>query len=117
MINDVFKQLIAFITRQTHSEQEQRTGVASEPAEAVDRNLSSTANSTILADWNEESYIRANPDIAALIEKGLIASALDHYIANGYYENRPGVQPGIRAAIAEIFNDDLEFPPEKLRKR
>ena len=37
---------------------------------------------------DEEWYLKTNPDIAAAITSGVIASAVDHYVSSGYYEHR-----------------------------
>ena len=39
-------------------------------------------------DFNEAWYLERNPDIADAIKRGLVASAREHFINNGYFEGR-----------------------------
>lgn len=42
------------------------------------------------ADFNEDSYLAANPDVKAAVERGDVESGLLHYIGYGYFEGRSG---------------------------
>jgi hypothetical protein len=42
------------------------------------------------ADFNEENYLEANPDVKTAVERGDIESGLLHYIGFGYFEGRRG---------------------------
>ncbi|WP_449235925.1 hypothetical protein [Azospirillum doebereinerae] len=47
--------------------------------------------------WRESAYLAANPDIAAAVREGRMASGYAHYVQSGRAENRPG---GFRTAPA-----------------
>lgn len=40
---------------------------------------------------NEKRYLLLNPDVSAGIKNGMVASARDHYLVQGYLEERPAV--------------------------
>jgi hypothetical protein len=40
--------------------------------------------------FDEEGYLASNPDVATAIRRGEVASAREHYIADGYFEGREG---------------------------
>ncbi len=41
-------------------------------------------------DFDEDDYLRRNPDVALAVRQGKWTSGKDHYIAVGYFEGRPG---------------------------
>lgn len=41
-------------------------------------------------EFNEEDYLRLNPDVAASVRQGEWESGKAHYIARGYFEDREG---------------------------
>jgi hypothetical protein len=41
-------------------------------------------------DFNEDNYLRANPDVRAAVERGDVESGLMHFIGYGYFEGRGG---------------------------
>ncbi|EHR01329.1 hypothetical protein [Bradyrhizobium sp. WSM471] len=41
-------------------------------------------------DFNEDSYLAANPDVREAVERGAIESGLMHFIGYGYFEGRRG---------------------------
>lgn len=41
-------------------------------------------------NFNEISYLDANPDVASALRRGEIESAHHHYVQNGYFEGRVG---------------------------
>ncbi len=47
------------------------------------------------SDFNEDSYLSANPDVARAVEVGRIESAHLHYIRFGYFEGREGGGPEV----------------------
>ncbi|WFU39442.1 hypothetical protein QA640_34550 [Bradyrhizobium sp. CB82] len=49
------------------------------------------------ADFDEESYLRENPDVAKAILRGEVESAHLHYIGFGYFEGRRGAGPVVDA--------------------
>ena len=63
------------------------------------------------SDFDEEAYLRANPDVATAIANGRVETAFDHFIGFGYFEGRRGAfevdeawyrstYPDVDAAIA-----------------
>ena len=42
------------------------------------------------ADFNEDSYLAANPDVKEAVERGDVESGLLHFIGFGYFEGRSG---------------------------
>ena len=47
------------------------------------------------ADFDEDSYLRENPDVAKALEGGEIENAHVHYIGFGYFEGRQGGGPEV----------------------
>ncbi len=47
------------------------------------------------AEFDEDSYLRENPDVATALEAGTIESAHVHYIGFGYFEGREGGGPEV----------------------
>lgn len=47
------------------------------------------------ADFDEEGYLRDNPDVARALERGEIESAHLHFIGFGYFEGRQGGGPEV----------------------
>jgi hypothetical protein len=45
---------------------------------------------SVPADWNEEDYLGAHPDVAAAIARGTVVSGYHHYVAAGRVEGRLG---------------------------
>jgi hypothetical protein len=41
-------------------------------------------------EFDDEGYLASNPDVAAAIRRGEVASGRDHYITDGYFEGREG---------------------------
>lgn len=41
-------------------------------------------------DFDEDSYLAANPDVRAAVERGDVESGLVHFIGYGYFEGRKG---------------------------
>ncbi len=41
-------------------------------------------------EFDEQGYLRQNPDVAELVRQGKYPSGYEHYVRYGQYENRPG---------------------------
>jgi hypothetical protein len=50
------------------------------------------------ADFDEEEYLKENPDVAKAVESGELESGLMHYIGFGYFEGRAGGGPKVDEA-------------------
>jgi hypothetical protein len=61
----------------------------------------------IHAEFDEETYLRMNPDVAASVRKGEWPQAKDHYIASGYFEGRAGATKTINEAWYLRVNPDV----------
>jgi hypothetical protein len=46
-------------------------------------------------DFDEEAYLKENPDVAGAVERGDIENAYMHYIGYGYFEGRSGGGPEV----------------------
>jgi hypothetical protein len=42
------------------------------------------------SDFDEDDYLRANPDVRHAVQRGEIESGFQHYIGYGYFEGRKG---------------------------
>ena len=73
----------------------------------------------LLECFDEATYLRANPDVAAAVGPGGPASGLQHFLLHGFREGRSGAPAGLAAAIAAwIDSGELgEWPPDELRER
>ena len=73
----------------------------------------------LLERFDEEAYLRANPDVAAAVGPEGPASGLQHFFLHGFREGRPGAPAGLDAAIAAWIHDGEpgEWPPADLRER
>ncbi len=49
----------------------------------------------VASDFDEEGYLKANPDVAGAIARGEVESARLHYIGYGYFEGRRGAGPTV----------------------
>ncbi|MGG5819315.1 hypothetical protein [Falsiroseomonas sp. HW251] len=47
------------------------------------------------ADFNEEGYLAANPDVAEAVKAGTVDSARLHYVGFGFFEGRRGATPEV----------------------
>lgn len=52
--------------------------------------------------FNEQSYLRENPDIAAAVARGVVPSGWDHYQRFGQREGRQTGTPHFRAGFADV---------------
>ena len=48
-------------------------------------------------EFDEDGYLRENPDVAKAVSRGELESAHIHYIGFGYFEGRRGVGPAVDA--------------------
>ena len=85
------------IIRHTHLRHEQlsKEGQVQIPASLL-RFLLQIAVS--VSHFNEEGYLRANPDVEEAVRKGRITSAKLHYIGDGYLEGRLGAAAAVDEA-------------------
>lgn len=47
------------------------------------------------SDFDEEGYLKKNPDVGKAIDRGEVESARVHYIGYGYFEGRQGAGPEV----------------------
>ncbi len=73
----------------------------------------------LLERFDEATYLRANPDVAAAVGSGSPLSGLQHFLLHGFGEGRPGAPAGLDAAIAAWIHagEAGEWPPDDLRER
>jgi hypothetical protein len=50
------------------------------------------------SEFNEEDYLRDNPDVARAIKSGAVEDARLHYVGFGYFEGRSGATPEVDEA-------------------
>lgn len=63
-------------------------------------------------EFDEQTYLARNPDVAAAVGAGRFASGLDHFMKFGRHEHRPGV------TVDPTRHDNADpHPPEHLRLR
>jgi hypothetical protein len=58
-------------------------------------------------DFDEENYLRANPDVAAAIRRGEWRTPRDHFVAVGYFENRDGAAKPLSEVWYQRVNSDV----------
>ena len=49
----------------------------------------------LAADFNEETYLQANPDVREAIQRGRLLNARQHFFGYGYFEGRMGALPAV----------------------
>ncbi|WP_404425185.1 class I SAM-dependent methyltransferase [Nibricoccus sp. IMCC34717] len=67
--------------------------------------------------FSEQAYLSANPDVAAAVSSGGLASGWRHYLAFGRNEGRDGVSPDCRGLVKALFAQPPLAPPERLIQR
>jgi SAM-dependent methyltransferase len=69
--------------------------------------------------FEESSYLAANPDVARAVAANTFSSGLNHFIAIGHREQRPGVDPATRVRIGRWLDAGgaLPVPTSVLRHR
>lgn len=72
-----------------------------------------------LINFDEQSYLKSNPDVEKAIIEGQVISGLSHYLSYGYYENRKGGLIEIDQKIKNLLDNKKEgiVPPPNLRIR
>jgi len=66
------------------------SGSPGEPSFLLRHMAAELAASTV---FDEDYYLRANPDVAMAIANGKLASAREHFVKWGYFEGRAGSEP------------------------
>ena len=66
-------------------------------------------------EYNEGAYLELNPDVAAAVKKGTYTSGIDHYIQNGFCENRKVCKSDNLEAIKKRC-EELEIKLEEIKK-
>ena len=67
--------------------------------------------------FDEEEYLRSNPDVAAAVAAGSIPSGWAHFVRFGLSEARPGVAEAAGRAAAAVLSAKVAFPPARLMGR
>ena len=64
-------------------------------------------------EFDEQAYLKANPDVAAAVEATPGMSGWRHFVDQGWLENRVGVSSSIREDVrgARIMKSITSFPP------
>lgn len=50
------------------------------------------------SDFEESTYLQANPDVREAVSRGTLVNAKQHFIGYGYFEGRPGALPKVDEA-------------------
>jgi molybdenum cofactor biosynthesis enzyme MoaA len=60
--------------------------------------VDAAAAKLLAANWDEDAYLRGNPDVAAAVASGLFGSGAAHFVLRGQFEGRdlPTPQPNTR---------------------
>jgi hypothetical protein len=58
--------------------------------------------------FNEEGYLRANPDVAEAVKNRQITSARLHYVGYGFFEGRQGAMPEVDEAWYRTTYADVD---------
>lgn len=66
-------------------------------------------------EYCERDYLDLNPDIAAAVKKGTFVSGIDHYLQNGFCENRKICKDDSVEAIKKRV-EELELKLEEVKK-
>jgi len=69
--------------------------------------------------FNESTYLAMNPDVKKAVLDGSVASGWQHFLSNGFREDRTGVPRELADEIKHLFDTDTtaSLPPAALRKR
>lgn len=59
------------------------------------------------AEFDEEEYLRRNPDVAIAVRQGKWSSGKDHYVASGYFEDRSGIGIALSESWYLTANPDV----------
>lgn len=66
-------------------------------------------------EYSEGAYLELNPDVAAAVKKGTFVSGIDHYLQNGFCENRKVCNSDSLEAIKKRC-EELEIKLEEVKK-
>lgn len=66
-------------------------------------------------EYNEGAYLELNPDVATAVKKGTFVSGIDHYLQNGFCENRKVCKNDSLEAIKKRC-EELEIKLEEIKK-
>lgn len=66
-------------------------------------------------EYNEGAYLELNADVAAAVKKGTFVSGIDHYLQNGFCENRKVCKNDSLEAIKKRC-EELEIKLEEIKK-
>jgi SAM-dependent methyltransferase len=66
------------------------------------------------AAFDEEEYLRSNPDVAAAVAAGAFPSGWAHFVRFGLSESRPGVADGAARAARALAAAKVPSPPGRL---
>lgn len=72
-----------------------------------------------LEGFDEQTYLRLNPDVKGAVDANQFSSGWHHYLLYGFRENRLGVSKDVHHTVDSLFNSEQsdKQPPENLRKR
>lgn len=72
-----------------------------------------------LKDFDEEQYLRLNPDVKQAVDAKQFSSGWHHFLLYGFLEERQGVTPDVQKVVNSLLNSEQSeaLPPENLRKR
>ena len=66
-------------------------------------------------EYNEGAYLELNPDVATAVKKGTFVSGIEHYLQNGFCENRKVCNSDSLEAIKKRC-EELEIKLEEIKK-
>ena len=66
-------------------------------------------------EYNEGAYLELNPDVATAVKKGTFVSGIEHYLQNGFCENRKVCKNDSLEAIKKRC-EELEIKLEEIKK-
>lgn len=66
-------------------------------------------------EYSEGAYLELNPDVAVAVKKGTFVSGIDHYLQNGFCENRKVCKNDSLEAIKKRC-EELEIKLEEIKK-
>ena len=66
-------------------------------------------------EYNESAYLELNPDVATAVKKGTFVSGIEHYLQNGFCENRKVCKNDSLEAIKKRC-EELEIKLEEIKK-
>ncbi len=81
--------------------------------------MSNSKTISPLLNFDEQKYLKSNPDVENSVIKGEFLSGLSHFLSYGYYEKREGSPVEIDQKIKNLLdnNKGISVPPLHLRIR